>query len=103
MEERRLAQERLALKTKHKRTLQDRLTKVLDVDPNWWGESDSGFALEEASDEEDGEREDSDLYVSVPSIMSIRSDRILWGRHLHQIIPLCLYSLLIHCRTSFKP
>ena len=65
MAERRRAQERLRLKIEQQRKLQDQLTKVLDVDHRWWGDPDSEFDNEETSDEEeDGDKEDRDLYVS---------------------------------------
>lgn len=73
VEERRRAQEMQMQRTRHIRTLRDQLSKTLEIDPRWWGDEDE-FASEEASDEEDGDREDFDVYVSVLSIPFLAAD-----------------------------
>ena len=63
VEERRRTQERQMLKTQQKKTLQDQLSKILDIDPRWWNDLNADSASEEASEDEDGDIGDCDAYV----------------------------------------
>ena len=53
-------------RTKRKRvrkTTREKICRVLDVDPRWWGH-DSDLAPSDSSDSEDGEDDNSELFVS---------------------------------------
>ena len=72
MEEKRRLQERLEQKTQQERTLRDRLTKILDIDYRWWGDTESEVDFDDLSETGDEDAMQQDIFVSQVSILSSR-------------------------------
>jgi hypothetical protein len=64
MEERRRLQEMHEQKLERQKVLQDQLTRILDIDHRWWGDSDAEIGLDDVSEIEDEESKILSVFVS---------------------------------------
>ncbi|KAI0348366.1 hypothetical protein BDW22DRAFT_1385642 [Trametopsis cervina] len=92
MEERRRAQDRQDHRIQSRRALQAQLTKILDVDPRWWGDHAFDDDLDDPSDDETGGLEEFDVFTPPPDYSSM----IVFSPH---ALPNIFQSLIV----DFKP
>lgn len=70
MAEKRRLQEWLEQKTQQERTLRDQLTKILDIDYRWWGDTESEVDFDDLSETGDEDAMQQDIFVSQVLILS---------------------------------